>query len=98
MMKNRCYYCYKTLAEGKNMHEKCSMAFFGTPIPPVLKYALDDMKALAKKTTSRRVAVPGVQPKLSLSKEKKEGVNAETRLTVIGALEGHYILKPPSKE
>jgi serine/threonine-protein kinase HipA len=55
------------------------------------------MKALAKKAIHRRIAVPGVQPKLSLSKEKQKGAGVEVRLTVIGALEGQYILKPPSK-
>jgi serine/threonine-protein kinase HipA len=53
------------------------------------------MAALAKQVVERSVAVPGVQPKLSMSvfKDKNEGPN---RLTVVGALGGNYIFKPPS--
>jgi serine/threonine-protein kinase HipA len=42
------------------------------------------------------VAVPGVQPKLSLTLIKKTREHATTRLTIVGALGGQYILKPPS--
>lgn len=97
-MKNRCYYCYQPLAEGRDHHEKCSREFFGTSTAPVLEYSLDDMKALAKKAVDRRIAVPGVQPKISLSTEKNKGADGEPRLTVIGALGGQYILKPPTNE
>uniref|UniRef100_UPI0018DEF574 HipA domain-containing protein n=1 Tax=Algoriphagus resistens TaxID=1750590 RepID=UPI0018DEF574 len=44
----------------------------------------------------RSVSVPGVQPKLSLSFFKGVGESAENRLTVVGALGGNYIFKPPS--
>jgi serine/threonine-protein kinase HipA len=72
------------------------MEFFGTPTPPVLEYSLDQMAELAKKVVERSVSVPGVQPKLSLSFMKKTRENADTRLTVVGALGGHFIFKPPS--
>ncbi len=72
------------------------MAFFGTPTPPVLEYSLDQMDELAKKVVVRSVAVPGVQPKLSMSLVKEAKEESDTRLTVVGALGGHYILKPPS--
>ncbi|MEZ4847480.1 MAG: HipA domain-containing protein [Bacteroidia bacterium] len=52
------------------------------------------MSQLAKNVVERRVTVPGVQPKLSLSLIKKTQENA--RLTVVGALGGNYIFKPPS--
>ncbi|AWW29564.1 type II toxin-antitoxin system HipA family toxin [Echinicola strongylocentroti] len=95
-MKNRCLYCYKPV-EGKNdFHEKCSMEFFGTPTPPEIEYSLDQMDELAKKMVERSIAVPGVQAKLSMSLVKKTKDNPETRLTVVGALGGHYIFKPPS--
>lgn len=54
------------------------------------------MDVLAKNVVERSVAVPGVQPKLSLSLVKKTKENSDTRLTVVGALGGDYILKPPS--
>jgi serine/threonine-protein kinase HipA len=43
----------------------------------------------------RGVTVPGVQPKLSLSLVSQTKGNPGTRLTVVGVLGGHYILKPP---
>lgn len=69
------------------------MAFFGTPTPPELNYSLGQMEELAKKVVERSIAVPGVQPKLSLSLVKKL---KKKRLTVVGALGGQYIFKPPS--
>lgn len=72
------------------------MDFFGTPTPPELEYSLDQMDELAKNVVERSIAVPGVQPKLSLSLVKKTKENSDARLIVVGALGGHYILKPPS--
>lgn len=55
------------------------------------------MDELAKSVVERSVAVPGVQPKLSMSLIKETREKADTRLTVIGALGGEFILKPPSE-
>lgn len=96
MMENKCLYCYESIDEGLNFHEKCSLAFFGTPTPPEIEYSLDQMDELAKHVVERSVAVPGVQPKLSMSLIKKVKENSDARLTVVGALGGHYIFKPPS--
>ncbi len=95
-MKRKCLYCYETVDDETDFHEKCSMSFFGTPTPPELEYSLDQMNELAKNIVERSVAVPGVQPKLSMSIVKKNRENSDTRLTVVGALGGHYIFKPPS--
>ena len=95
-MENRCLYCYKPVEAGHDFHEKCSLAFFGTPVPPVIDYSLDQMDELAKKVVERSVSVPGVQAKLSMSIVKEAKNKSDTRLTVIDALGGHYILKPPS--
>ncbi|GAB3650701.1 HipA domain-containing protein [Echinicola sediminis] len=54
------------------------------------------MDELAKKIVERSVAVPGVQAKLSMTLVKKAKEKSDTRLTVVGALGGQYILKPPS--
>ena len=54
------------------------------------------MDELAKKMVEQHITVPGVQPKLSMSLVKKTRKNANTRLTVVGVLGGHYIFKPPS--
>ncbi|WP_037320616.1 HipA domain-containing protein [Salegentibacter sp. Hel_I_6] len=97
-MQNRCLYCYKELADTdpKDFHPNCSVNFFGTEIPPQLEYSLDQMVDLAKNVVERRIAVPGVQPKLSLSFTDKALASENNRLTVVGALGGNYILKPPS--
>jgi len=95
-MENRCLYCYKPVEGENDFHEKCSMEFFGTPTPPEFEYSLDQMDELAKNVVERSVAVPGVQAKLSMSLVKKTKENSDTRLTVVGALGGHYIFKPPS--
>lgn len=83
--------------EKTDFHEHCSLEFFGTKTPPILDYSFDQMAELAKNVVERRIAVPGVQPKLSLSQIKNELNNGNAgRLTVVGALGGDYILKPPS--
>lgn len=95
-MKNKCLYCYKE-TDGSDFHEKCSRAFFGTSQPPLLEYAYNEMAEMAKSIVERSIAIPGVQPKLSLSlvKEKQSG-GKQARLTVVGALDGNYVLKPPT--
>ena len=97
-MQNRCLYCYKELrdTDPKDFHTNCSVNFFGTEIPPQLEYSLDQMVDLAKNVVERRIAVPGVQPKLSLSFINNALASENNRLTVVGALGGNYILKPPS--
>ena len=95
-MENKCLYCYEPIRTGHNFHKKCSLAFFGTPTPPVIEYSLDQMDELAKNVVERSVAVPGVQAKLSMSLVKEAKGNSDARLTVIGALGGQYIFKPPS--
>lgn len=95
-MGNKCLYCYETVDEELDFHEKCSRNFFGSSTPPSIGYSLNQMDELAKKVVERSIAVPGVQPKLSMSLVKKTKENAESRLIVVGALGGNYIFKPPS--
>lgn len=96
-MKGKCQYCYGKTTDGKDFHDKCSMVFFGSTTPPTIDYSLSQMDELAKNVVERSVAVPGVQPKLSMSLIKERREKADTRLTVIGALGGEFILKPPSE-
>jgi serine/threonine-protein kinase HipA len=95
-MENKCLYCYKAVNEKESFHEKCSLEFFGTSIPPTISYSLNQMDELAKNVVERSVAVPGVQAKLSMSLVKETKEKSDTRLTVVGALGGQYIFKPPS--
>jgi serine/threonine-protein kinase HipA len=98
-MNKKCLYCYGELSEDDQFdyHPKCSFAFFGSKVPPTLNYSLSEMNKLAKEVVSSHIAVPGVQPKLSLSliDETLNRINLK-RLTVVGALGGNYIFKPPS--
>lgn len=89
-------YCYEPLEDGCDFHEKCSLQFFGISTPPVIEYSLDKMDELARAVVERSVSVPGVQAKLSMSLLKGIKGQLETRLTVVGALGGQYIFKPPS--
>lgn len=95
-MENKCLYCYSSIEGDNDFHEKCSLKFFGTPTPPQIEYSLDQMDELAKKVVERSVAVPGVQPKLSMSLVTKSTNQADVRLTIVGALGGNFIFKPPS--
>ncbi len=73
------------------------MEFFGTPAAPNIEYSLSQMDELAKNIVERSVSVPGVQAKLSLSLVRKTKETADNRLTIVGALGGLYIFKPPSE-
>ena len=81
-----------------DFHEHCSLEFFGIKKAPLLPYSHSQMAALAKNVIERSIAVPGVQPKLSLSLVHDAiGKSKTERLTVVGALGGNYIFKPPSE-
>lgn len=95
-MKNRCLYCYEALDTG-DFHAACSKEFFGLPTPPQIQYSLSQMTELAKEVVERSVTVPGVQAKLSMSLIEDTKGKANSRLTVIGALGGQYIFKPPNE-
>ena len=91
---NKCLYCYKEVSKGNDFHSKCSRDFFGEEQPPKITYTLNEMSDLAKNVVERSISVPGVQPKLSMSILTED--NIDKRLTVVGALGGNYIFKPPS--
>ncbi len=100
-MSKKCLYCYNPLPNDTvgDFHEQCSLEFFGTKQQPVFEHSLKQMSELAKNVVERSVAVPGVQPKLSLSivNDTLQDGN-KGRLTVVGALGGNYIFKPPSDQ
>ncbi len=97
-MKNKCLYCYGKLKGEVDFHEKCSLSFFGQKEAPQLPYDLDEMAELAKNVVERSIAVPGVQPKLSMSLINETSELTHSRLTIVGALGGNYIFKPPSND
>lgn len=92
---SKCLYCYKENLDGGDFHKKCATAFFGTKVIPQMPYALDEMNALATQVVERSISIPGVQPKLSMFLFNS---TKENRLTVVGALGGDYIFKPPNAD
>lgn len=71
------------------------MKFFGTKKAPLIPYSIDQMAELAKHVVERSISVPGVQAKLSMSLVRETQKSNDTRLTVVGAMNGNYIFKPP---
>ncbi len=95
---NKCLYCYGELHNEIEFHSACSLSFFGLKKAPRLAYTINQMDELAKNVIERSIAVPGVQAKLSLSLIKEVNDKSDSRLTVVGALGGNYIFKPPSED
>ncbi|MFT7064930.1 MAG: serine/threonine-protein kinase HipA [Sediminicola sp.] len=91
---NYCLACHKKLEDSDiNYHQKCLTAFWQDDTPVLkLEYKMSQIEALAKENIAQRIIVTGVQPKLSLGFTQENGQN---RLTIVGALNGRYILKPP---
>lgn len=82
---------------GDSYHPRCARALFGTPKAPSLEVATNDVERLALEVVNRRLALTGAQRKLSLSMIDGAG-SGPPRLTIVGALGGTHILKPPTPE
>lgn len=94
---SKCLFCYQELEKGqKDFHPACSKKFFGKTEAPELPYSRDNINELARESVLSRIAVTGVQSKLSMD-VNKGGKDEPDRLTIVG-LWGQYILKPKSKE
>ncbi|MFG6687403.1 HipA domain-containing protein [Mariniflexile sp. HNIBRBA6329] len=91
---NYCLACHKKLEDGDiNYHQNCLTAFWQEDTPVLqLDFEMSQIEVLAKENVAQRIIVTGVQPKLSLGFTLE---NAQNRLTIVGALNGRYILKPP---
>lgn len=104
MKSKRCLYCYKKLSKDEiilpagqaGFHPLCSKKIFGKQTPPELPFAENDIFELAEQVIKSQKTVPGIQPKLSLGIQKKEGQQTTDRFTIIGVL-GNYILKPQTQ-
>lgn len=90
----KCLACLRKIESGKsNYHGSCLANFWQEETPVLeLEYKLSEIEDLAKENIAQRIVVTGVQPKLSLGILKEDN---HSRLTIVGALEGRYILKPP---
>ncbi len=94
---SKCLFCYKELPEGvDDFHSKCSKQFFQSSSVPSLTFSLVDMEKMATESVLNRIAVPGVQRKLSMAIDHM--ASGKDRLTVVGTLGGNFILKPPSDD
>lgn len=78
------------MEETQGYHASCCKKIFGTDELPELRLDQQLLDDLANETVNKRIAVTGVQPKLSLD---IENVGKSKRLTILG-LWGKYILKP----
>lgn len=93
---SNCLACQKSLSfEEELYHPDCLKAFWQEDTPVLqLNYGLSQIEELAKENVAQRIIVTGVQPKLSLGFTQENN----SRLTIVGALNGRYILKPPFSE
>lgn len=93
---SNCLACQKPLSSEEHLyHFDCLKAFWQEDEPVLqLEYELSQIEELAKENVAQRVIVTGVQPKLSLGFTQEN----DSRLTIVGALNGRYILKPPFSE
>lgn len=89
-----CLACHKLLVSGDNQyHSACLTRFWESDTPVFqLDYDVSQINELAKENVAQRIIVTGVQPKLSMGFTE---IDTEERLTIVGALNGRYILKPP---
>lgn len=94
---NKCLLCYKQIEDKEfieyEFHKSCSRTFFGKNRPPVLDYTQSDILELAERIVKSQRTVTGVQPKLSMSRNKTPENPAVERLTIVG-LWKEFILKP----
>jgi serine/threonine-protein kinase HipA len=93
----RCLSCYEEIdvQHDVDYHPECIKAFYGSSYAPVLPYRLSDMENLARRSAELSISVPGVQPKISLGWIRENvGNRHQSRLTIMNALDGYYILKP----
>lgn len=90
---SNCLFCYEPVKKGE-YHARCSKKFFETSEVPMLELDKEKLNKLAQLTINERLALTGVQPKLSLG---IEGEKDAKRLTLVG-LWGNYIVKPQSTD
>jgi serine/threonine-protein kinase HipA len=90
-MSARCLACYAYGADPDGFHRACARKLFPGGNVPTLDLDQGSLESMAARLVRARVALPGVQPKLSLGVVGHAGGE---RLTIVG-LDGRYILKPP---
>lgn len=95
---NKCYCCFEKLLKDEiYYHTNCKQNLFGTTEIPTLDFNKKNIEELALSFLNKHIAVPGVQKKLSLEL-LSDPKTKKSRLTIVGALGGQYILKPQTEE
>lgn len=90
---NRCLRCMADLPPEEGIvHRRCLDAFWPINQEFTLPITIQEIEDLALDNVRNRLTIPGVQPKLSLDVPDR---NISERITIVGAMEGNYILKPP---
>ncbi len=98
MKNNQCYICYESTNETSHFHPLCLKKLFGSEQLPQIDFDNEKIEAMALELTKQKKGIPGVQKKLSLSLTKTEDPTILKRLTIVGYLNGDYILKPSTTE
>ncbi len=96
-----CLLCYKLVEEsGEEFHRSCSRKLFSRTRPPPIRITLNEIENLAQNHAKARIAVAGVQPKLSIDLKPsraflpmQEGAQGP-RISV--GIQGQYLLKAPT--
>lgn len=92
---SRCLYCRKPLAQDENhWHTACIRKFFGISELPVLDIDTRELEQYARTAINAGLTVPGMQKKLSLNLDLRQGSG---RLTLIGYPPG-FIVKLQTEE
>ena len=92
-MNGKCLSCHSPLSYpdlSHGYHVPCSKRLFGTARPPKVPFSTADIAVQAQKMVGR-MSISGVQPKLSVTPDRKR-----QELTVVER-GGRYILKPPTQ-
>lgn len=92
----KCLVCYQAITD-EFYHPKCAKHLFGKATIPKVDLDQEGIERLARSLVNERLAVPGVQKKLSLNLTH-ESEAAPSRLTLVGYLGGTHILKPATDE
>lgn len=90
----RCLITYQELSEGFYQKSAAKRMFGSGEFEPVLEIGLDDLENLAREQVNTRLAVTGVQKKISMHLQEHE---QSKRLTIVN-FDGQFILKPPSPQ
>ncbi len=67
-----CLYCYQSLNQNEQeFHNSCAIKMFGTKHSPILYFQNNQLDEIAKRIVAKRIAVLGVQQKISLKLDTK---------------------------